>query len=601
MNWFQQKSYWLLTLFVALLIGATTSEVSAQDGESNFAQQLEVLARKCEELGLKEQALITRQWMIPDRPDQGVFYPFQNIDHYRPPVNAPELQKFWYDRFTEIRKAEAERLYQQALLLTADLPEAYRILHQALHEDHRHLKARRVLGYSDSTVLQLRPRPMRAKTPMLLTGWQAGEYYTIKTAHFEISTNASPADGAQLARDLEKLYSVWQQAFVEFWCDMSALRKRFNGENIELYNKRIHRVTLFSKEAEYQQFFQQRNIPNRNSTGFYHEASERSFLHLGKTTMNPWVHEVTHQLFSELGPALRNIASEQNIWAIEGVATYMESLQDFGRFATLGGFESKRLQYARYNALVNQMHEPFEQLATFSNDELIAHPRIVQLYSQCSGLTHFLIHGKDGQYRQAFFDLLRKVYTKTDTPGSLAQLARITFGQLDKEYQEFLVINDEDLGRLRPNTKLEAFSAAFGNVTDKGLAKLKGQQDLTWLDASGCAITDESIALFQSLPALKEVTLDGTQISDKSVEVLSELANLDTLDLANTKVTDKAVQMLAGNSTLTVLYLTRTSITDRAAADLETIVNLVILDLTGTKMNPEVINKVKSNLTKLQP
>ncbi len=588
-------------MFVALLIGATAGNVYAQDGESNFAQQLEALARKCDELNLKEQAVITRDWIVAARSDQQVFYPFQNVDYYRPAGNATQLQKFWYQRFTEIRSTEAERLYQQAVTLTTDLPKAYCMLHQALHEDHRHRKARQVLGYSDSTVFQLRPSPARARKPMPLTGWVAGEYYTIKTAHFEISTNASAAEGVRLARQLERLYSVWQQAFVEFWCDMSGLKKRLAGDNVGLYNKRIHRVTLFAKEAEYQQFFKQRNIPNTNSTGFYHEASERAFLHLGKTSVNPWVHEVTHQLFSELGPGLRSIAAEQNIWAIEGVATYMESLQDFDRFATLGGFESKRLQYARYNALVNQMHEPLQQLTTLSNDELAAHPRIVQLYAQCSGLTHFLINGKDGRYRQFFFDLLRKVYTKTDTAGTFAQLSRTPYEQLDREYHEFLVIDDEDLNQLRPNTKLEAFCAAHGNVTDSGLAKLKGQRDLTWLDATGCAITDGSVVLFQSLPALKEITLDGTRISDKSVQVFAELANLETLDLAHTKVTDRTVQMLAGKSTLTVLYLTGTSVTDQAAADLETIVNLVILDLTGTNMSVEVVDKVKSSLTKLKP
>ena len=82
-------------VFVALTIGATAVDVCAQEVNPNFAQQLELLALKCEQLGLKEQAEITRQWVVPDRDDQQVFYPFLNLDHHRPLGNAPQLQKLW--------------------------------------------------------------------------------------------------------------------------------------------------------------------------------------------------------------------------------------------------------------------------------------------------------------------------------------------------------------------------------------------------------------------------------------------------------------------------------------------------------------------------
>lgn len=590
----------LILCFATWAFFATSGSVSAQDEANGFSQQLEALALKCDELGLKHQAEITRQWIVPARPDQQIYYPFQNVDHFRPAATATQLEKFWYERFIEIRNAEAERLYQQALQLE-DTSQAYRLLHHVLHENHRHRQARKLLGYSDSTVLQLRPNAVRGKKIAPLTGWQAGEYYTVKSAHFEITTNATAAEGVALARELETMYTVWQQAFVEFWCNKAAWKKKLSGENALLYNKRVHRIVLFAEQDEYIQFFRQRSFQNLNSSGFYSSSSKTAFLHLGKTIANPWLHEVAHQLFFELGPALQNIAEEQNVWAIEGVATYMESLQDFGRFVTLGGFESKRLQYARFHTLVNQSYEPLEQLTTLGNRQLTVHPRIVTLYSQCSGLAHFLLDGKNGLYRQAFLDLLRKIYTRTDTGGSLAQLARISYQQLDEEYHQFLVIDDEDLSRLRPNTELAAFCAAHSHVTDTGLAKLKGQQNLTWLDLTGCSVSDNSIPLFQSLPGLREVMLDGTNVSDDSVKVLANLQNLELLDLANTKVTDKAPQMLAGKPTLTVLYLTGTQVTDRAAPNLETIVNLEILELSGTKMSVEVRDKLKSNLLKLQP
>jgi len=600
MYWIWRQHFLLTHCFATWAFFAACGSLCAQDDSNAFSQQLETLALKCDELDLKQQAEITRQWIVTDRPDQQIYYPFQNVDHFRPPANAPQLEKFWYERFTEIRNTEAERLYQQALQLE-DTSRAYRLLHRVLHENHRHLQARKVLGYSDSTVLQLRPNAVRGKKIAPLTGWRAGEYYTVKSAHFEITTNATAAQGVSLARNLETMYSVWQQAFVEFWCNKAAFKKKLAGDNVQLYNKRVHRIVLFAEQDEYIQFFRQRSFNNLNSSGFYNSSSKTAFLHLGKTIANPWLHEVAHQLFYELGPALQNIAEEQNVWAIEGVATYMESLQDFGRFVTLGGFESKRLQYARFHTLVNQSYEPLEQLTTLGNQQLTVHPRIVTLYSQCSGLAHFLLDGKNGIYRQAFLDLLRKIYTRTDTEGSLAQLSKMSYQQLDEEYHQFLVIDDDDLSRLRPNTELAAFCAAHSQVTDTGLAKLNGQQKLTWLDVTGCSVSDKSIPLFQSLPGLREVMLDGTDVSDDSVQVLANLPNLELLDLANTKVTDKAAQMLTGKSTLSVLYLTGTQVTDRAAADLETIVNLEILELSGTKMSAEVKEKLKSNLVKLQP
>lgn len=579
------------------LLGIMSTPLCAQD---EFAKELEQLAVKCEELGLRQQAEITRAWIVADRPDQQVFYPFQNVDHYKPAVNAPQLQKYWYERFSDIRKGEAERLYQQACQLTEDLPQAYRLLHRVLHENHRHLGARKILGYSDSTVLQLRPRTAKAKKAMPVTGWRSGEYFTIKTTHFEISTNASAADGVRLAKELEQMYSVWQQAFVEFWCDTAGLKKRIAGENGVLYNRRVHSVILFDEVQSYQHFFQQRGIPNQNSSGFYNANSKTSYLHPGKLQSNPWVHEVAHQLFYELGPALQNVGSEQNIWAIEGIAIYMESLQNFDRYVTLGGFESGRLQYGRYNALVNQFHYPLDRFVELGNQELTSHPDIAPLYSQCSGLAHFLMDGNNGKYRDSFFELLRKIYTKTDSAGSLAQLTRTSLEQLSREYHEFLLISDQDLDRLRPGTKLKVFCAARGDVTDKGLARLKAYPELTWLDATGCPITDESIPLFRALPNLVEVTLDGSGVTDATVRVLAELKNLEQLDLANTQITDQAIGYLAGKPGLEVLFLTNTSVTDKVASDLETMVNLIILDLAGTRMSDAVVEKVKSSLTKLK-
>ena len=60
----------LILCFATWAFFATSGSVSAQDEANGFSQQLEALALKCDELGLKHQAEITRQWIVPARPDQ---------------------------------------------------------------------------------------------------------------------------------------------------------------------------------------------------------------------------------------------------------------------------------------------------------------------------------------------------------------------------------------------------------------------------------------------------------------------------------------------------------------------------------------------------
>ena len=66
----------------------------------------------------------------------------------------------------------------------------------------------------------------------------------------------------------------------------------------------------------------------------------------------------------------------------------MESMQDFGRFVTVGGFESQRLQYARYHFFVNQFYVPTEQLSCWIA-QTARHPNIVPMYAQFSGSLTF--------------------------------------------------------------------------------------------------------------------------------------------------------------------------------------------------------------------
>ncbi len=591
-------------LFFTLLFLAATSSLhafEASDEAGVFQQQLAQLASKCKELNLPEQQAITQQWLVTVRDDQRVVYPFQNIDHYKPAANASQLKKFWYESFMTLRRDEAERLFQQAIKIVESQPaEAYRILHRVLHENHRHVQARKILNYSDSSVFLLQPKPVLAKETHPFTHWKKGAYYRISTTHFDIYTDSQPAAGVKIARQIEKLYSAWQQIFVEFWCDTNILAERFKGSNRPLYQRKRHQIILFSSAEDYQAFFMRRKGTKVASVGFYSDQYKYAFLYVSEPPkVGTWLHEVTHQLFYELGPQSRDIASDQNIWALEGVAMYMESLRDYQHFMTVGGFESFRLQFARYRNLVNRFYLPLEQLASLGRHELTTHQEIQRLYSQSTGLAHFFMDSNRGQYRSAFFQLLNKIYTNTDTPGTLRQLSGQSFEQLDESYSQFLKVTDKQLSDIRPGTELTALCLAHGSITDKGLAHLKGQASINWIDLTHCNISDASTATLASMTDLNQISLEGSRVTDAIMPSLANLPDLAELDLSQTGITDAGVLHLQGHTDLTVLWLTGTKVTNESARVLSTLANLQILDLSNTQMTESTIQQVFDSLPKL--
>ena len=108
----------------------------------------------------------------------------------------------------------------------------------------------------------------------------------------------------QTGTELEQLYSVWQQMFVEF-CDTKALKKRIHGENAPLYNRRIHQVVLFAEQRQYQQFFQQRAIVNSNST-IITSSSEGHSWTSKQSPVHWWFIIIQYT-------SLKNVGEQQNI------------------------------------------------------------------------------------------------------------------------------------------------------------------------------------------------------------------------------------------------------------------------------------------------
>ena len=77
--------------------------------------------------------------------------------------------------------------------------------------------------------------------------------------------------------------------------------------------------------------------------------------------------------------------------------------------------------------------------------EFQARPDLPRLYSQAAGLATFCCEYNQGGHRDAFRELLRRIYAGRDAAGTLAELAGIGYNDLDREYEEYL----SDPGQVR--------------------------------------------------------------------------------------------------------------------------------------------------------
>src|SRR4029079_10149811 len=79
-----------------------------------FIKNLTALAAKCDELGLKEQAQITRGWPIERHPRRQYLFLPAASDSTAPKGSAPEAARQWHRRFMELRRERAAELFAAA-------------------------------------------------------------------------------------------------------------------------------------------------------------------------------------------------------------------------------------------------------------------------------------------------------------------------------------------------------------------------------------------------------------------------------------------------------------------------------------------------------
>src|SRR5262245_50712400 len=212
--------------------------------DESFAERLNALANRCEQLGLKEQAELTRDWNVLRFPGRQYLFIPAPTDPAGPKAGATETVKQWHKKFLELRREQAAALFAEAKAASDQrhAARAYQLLHEALREDPDYAEARRILGYVKAggqwrlpDEEKAVPRQPPVNHPKL--GWPARGYWNLETPHFQIVTN-SKADLTEAGQQLENLHTLWRQIFFSFWSSPQALAARFAGANEPLARPR---------------------------------------------------------------------------------------------------------------------------------------------------------------------------------------------------------------------------------------------------------------------------------------------------------------------------------------------------------------------------
>ncbi len=151
------------------------------------------------------------------------------------------------------------------------------------------------------------------------------------------------------------------------------------------------------------------------------------------------------------------LCAQSNFWIIEGLACYFESFENRDGRIQVGDPSYVRFDTARQRLLEPDVffYMPSKQFFALGKDSFQQHQNVSQLYTQASGMVHFLMHYDDGVYRDDFIELLAAVY-RPDLKDvlkepSISQITGVSFDELDRQYREHMKNLDELILKSRQN------------------------------------------------------------------------------------------------------------------------------------------------------
>ena len=493
----------------------------------------------------------------------------------------------------------------QAMAEAASLGwKAYVRLWKTLHANPGDPTIRRFLGLPLAAAIEAKSRRGRSAPRWL--PWKPGSYQQIDTPHFTIYSRAPAHASRHLAEDLESCYWVWTQMFFPFWEAAAQVTTILDGLSDDddvadflrrkpsrITVSRKLRVVVFRDAAEYAQTLGPDNPGIERSTGFYNDNLQTTFLYAAESDDGATRrHEMVHQLFrqatrSTLGKEMPG--EDSGFWLVEGIAGYFESLQVDGGLATLGGWDSSRLQFARYRILVMQDTMPMSELAADGRVAAQQRGDLARWYAHAIAQTHHLLDSQSQSDRCYFYDQLAKCYQiKVDIPG--AELS----GDPERSIRPFLSINDAHLEQNPTRRPLQRLCLAGCEVSEDGLTRIPASPQIQWLDLSRLPINSEGVKRLAPNPqSIQQLTLEATKVDAGLTDWLARATNLQELDLSWTPLDDRTIEAISGARQLDTLWLTGTNVSDLSIERIAKMGQLQAVDLQRTEVTAAGLEKLR--------
>ncbi|MEP3830944.1 hypothetical protein [Rhodopirellula bahusiensis] len=498
---------------------------------------------------------------------------------------------------------------------------AYTELWRAHHTNPSQTELRTLFGLpSDADVLVTQRRGRVAPSEL---HWRPGSFRVWQTDHFEILSQADDADSRRVAEALEREYWVWTQVFFPIWSgrdQIALLTKDWDRQTTSVVDHlnslsspaRIkhgqrHRVVLLPDAANYRSTIASafRNTDTNAvaaSTGFYSDTLRLSFF-FPQQDLSSLHHEVCHQLFTEASAnASRRrptrgqtfaTATTNDFWLIEGIAGYFESLRYEQSLAYVGGWESPRLQLARYQALIGGVPVASLQELQGTRDSVQSKPDLARWYSQASLRTHFLMDSAGPGPRRALLKRLVALYSPTKNADDRTS-TEINVDVNPAEILRSLRVDDAHIKRNPIVGDLSTLCLAGCEITSEGLSHQKPIRGLTWCDLSRLPINDADVRrLISDTNQLDQLSLEATGITNQIANLFRGASQLRELDLSYTAIDDSALASIP--PTVSTLWLTGTRLTDDSIASLAALPQLKTLDVQRTKITDQGLQRFRQD------
>lgn len=645
---FQSSGACLGSLWIALLLGwllptgsltaqdteTLPAPIASQDLEAEYRSGLEELARQCETLQRPDLAEATRRQILPNDPSRQFLYLPSGDTGVEIPSDAEDsTAMFWAKRLQALRGQFAEKLFQaaragmrnnateyqatavgqlyRASMLAPDHPELNRILERQRQGQFFVLKD------------LLRCSVRRSRRPDRQLSWQAGEYHEVNTANFHIVSTATPEQARAMAARMEIWRFLWRQWAAAYWLPAQELRVCLEaGRPLPSGGERRHEIVLFATRQQFLTTLGQIKGIER-SVGYYDGQLQRSFFYLDDEDddlSETWQHELNHQLFSETGRRVQKPGESTNTWLAEGIAIYFESLKPvpeqegsipwesvFGANSTtplpshwsIGGFEARRIQFARIRYFREGFFVSFSDLVQRGRIEFQQDPELRKTYSQIGAMCHFLLHANEGAYSKGMWELLTLLYAGRDRADSLETITGSNCEELQSQYQKWLPFTPSQNPHWSFATANRELALGNGPLNTLQLQNLQAP-GLYLLQLSETEIDDAIQPWLSRQVRMQQLYLDKTALSDKAlVAALPQMLILEELDLAGTQITDETLAHLPQNGTLKRIWLTGTQITDQCVEDLLKQPALEMVDLRGTNVSDEAVQRLRQKIKRV--